>query len=995
VRELPLDPSSWEVLDRLLDEALDLPGSERLLWIDGLPGQYEALKPRLRALLARVGSESFLGTIPKFESVVEPEEGDGYRRSETAGSEIGLYRLLREIGEGGMGTVWLAERSDGMIHRPVALKLPRGSWRRALLGERMAREREILATLDHPNIARLYDAGMTPEGEPFLALEYVEGRAIDEYCEAKALAPRERLTLFLQVAKAVAHAHGRLVVHRDLKPSNILVTAEGQVRLLDFGIAKMLEEGEARETEITERAGRVLTPDYASPEQILGEPIGIASDVYSLGVVLFELLTRSRPYKLERGTRRELEDAILEAEPAKPSEVAEDPAIRKLLRGDVDTIVLRALAKEKEKRYPTVNALAEDIERYLDGRPVLARRDSAWYRASKFALRNRLGVGAAAAVLLAIVVGAGVAVWQARVALSAQRRAEQVKEFIAAIFQDANLEEGEGRSLTALDVLNRARGRIETDLDTDPTVRVELLNILGSSLMSLGETATAETVTAGALQEARENLSPDDALALRAGILRSWVLMYRGKTSEARSALDEVFAAVERGISLPAEDLVLAWRVRCGLEIDAGNREESVTAGREAVRLAEDRLPDDHPEKLQALLELAYAYSAVKNHPEALETAERAYRLAVDTHPDNPIHPNVIKARARLGNALAEVGELERGIVEIEQAARDATTVFGPSSMTVGVYLQNLVRLYLRAGRVADALESSKRSLEIHERYFDPDSFSRMTSAEARGTALMAAQRMNESLAPLTEAYDAATRIHGPSDRNTLEARVRWAVALAHTGATDQARREVQAVMEEALLGNIPVYTPLHFGGRIERVEGNFAKALDLQERALELASDGPGSTRRTLILLQIGMLRVELEDYDSAARALEEARRVLGEDGFEPNDAEILIGLGRARMGQDRPAEALPLLEEAERFWRDFDPENRWAGEVSLWLSDCYAALGRSRASEEARKRANDILSRSLDSASARLLRLARRPASSQLYSDPDSAVEKKRASP
>jgi len=438
-----MDPGSWEVLNRLLDEALDLPASERLIWIDGLPGEYDAFKPRLRALLARVRSESFLGTIPKFESKVEPEEGDDFRRSETAGSEIGLYRLLREIGEGGMGTVWLAERSDGMIQRPVALKLPRGSWRRALLGERMAREREILATLDHPNIARLYDAGVTPEGEPFLALEYVEGRAIDEYCEEKALAPRERLELFLQVAKAVAHAHGRLVVHRDLKPSNILVTTDGQVRLLDFGIAKMLEGGEARETEITERAGRALTPDYASPEQILGEPIGVASDVYSLGVVLFELLTRSRPYKLERGTRRELEDAILEADPAKPSDVAAEPHTRKALRGDVDTIVLRALAKAKEERYPTVNALAEDIERHLDGRPVLARPDSTWYRASKFARRNRLGVGAAAAVFLSIVIGAGAAVWQARVALSAQRRAEQVKDFIGAIFQDANLEEGE------------------------------------------------------------------------------------------------------------------------------------------------------------------------------------------------------------------------------------------------------------------------------------------------------------------------------------------------------------------------------------------------------------------------------------------------------------------------------------------------------------------------------------------------------------------------
>ncbi len=574
-----MDPDSWDVLNRLLDEALDLSPPDRPRWIDGLSAEYEPFKPRLRELLSRVRSESFLGTVPKFEAVTDGGVRDAARSTETAGSEIGIYRLLREIGEGGMGTVWLAERRDGMVNRPVALKLPRGSFRGADLGERMAREREILASLDHPHIARLYDAGLATDGKPFLALEYVEGRTIDEFCENQALDTASRLRLFLQVASAVAHAHGKLVVHRDLKPSNILVTEEGEVRLLDFGIAKMLEEGVARETQLTERSGRALTPDYASPEQILGEPIGVASDVYSLGVVLFELLTERRPYKLERGTRRELEDAILETESPKPSEVAKDPAIRKALRGDVDTIVLRALEKEKDKRYPTVNALAEDIERHLDGRPVLARPDTGWYRAAKFARRNRLAVGAAAAVLLAILVGAGLALWQARVAVAEQRRAREVTNFIAAIFRDANLEEGEGKSLSALDILNRAHDRILKGLDTEATVRVELLNILGASLMSLGETATAENVAARAFDEARNSLSTGDPLALRARLLQSWVLMYRGKTEEARENLDAFFVGLEQGLELPPEDVVLAWRVRCGLEIDAGNREEAPGRG--------------------------------------------------------------------------------------------------------------------------------------------------------------------------------------------------------------------------------------------------------------------------------------------------------------------------------------------------------------------------------------------------------------------------------
>jgi serine/threonine-protein kinase len=970
-----MEPDSWDVLNRLLDHALDLSEAEREQWIESLSGEEEKLKPRLRALLSGAPSESFLRTVPKLEAAVtEGGETFASRPPEAAGLNIGLYRLVRQIGKGGMGTVWLAERNDGMVNRPVALKLPRGSFRGARFGDRMSREREILASLDHPHIARLYDAGLMPSGDPFLALEYVEGRAIDQYCREEGLDTRSRLALFLQVASAVAHAHGKLVVHRDLKPSNILVTAQGQARLLDFGIAKILEDGAEQESDITVRVGRPLTPDYASPEQILGESIGVASDVYSLGVVLFELVTECRPYQLERGTPRELEDAILKVAAPKPSEVAKNPGARKALRGDVDTIVLRALEKEKEKRYKTVNALAEDIERHLDGRPVLARPDTGWYRAAKFARRNRLAVGAASAVLLAILVGAGLALWQARVAIAEQERAREVTRFIAAIFRDANLEEGEGSSLSALDILNRAQERILTGLDTDPTVRIELLNILGTSLMSLGETAGAEDVAARAFEDARDHLPAGDALALRTNLLRAWVLMYRGKTDEARKSLDAFFQDFEAA-GLPPEDEVLAWRVRCGLEIDSGNREEAVAAGKEAVRLADEFLPDAHAEKLLALLELAYAYQQTGEFKEASVTADRAFRLAVETHPENPSHPNVIKARARYGSALCDSGERVRGIGEIEQAVRDASATFGPGSMTVGVYLQNLVSPQLQEGRVADALETSARSLEICEKFFDADSYTRMSCYHARGIALMAARRTDEAFPHFAKAYEVAKKTMGPMDGSTLGYRGRHALALAYTGAAVEARKEMQEILEQARrAGTSPLYLSLRYGGQIERVEGNFEGALELQQEAFQIAEKEPGSFRRPMTLLEIGMLRVELGDNDGAVEALEESRKMLNTDAFEPNDAEILIGLGRAKLGQDRPSEAVPLLEDADRFWKEFDPENRWSGEASLWLSDGYAALGLHRESAEARKRAMDVLSRSSDPSAPRLLRIARR---------------------
>src|SRR6185436_1450027 len=348
-----IDVDGWDTLSRLLDQALELPAPQVDSWLDSLAPEFDALKPQLKRMLSRhasVETGEFLNTLPKFDL---PPEDATPPRTEQPGDVIGPYRLERELGSGGMGVVWLAIRTDGLIKRPVALKLPHGAWKRAGLAERMARERTILASLTHPHIAHLYDAGVTTAGQPYLAIEYVEGTRIDVYCRERRLEARARLQLFAQVANAVAYAHGKLVVHRDLKPANILVTAEGQARLLDCGIAKLLEDGEARETQFTEISGRALTPDYASPEQILGEPLTTASDVYSLGVILYELLCDQRPYKLQRDSRGALEEAILQAEPPSPSERV-DARQRRALRGDLDTVVLKALKKKPAERYATV-----------------------------------------------------------------------------------------------------------------------------------------------------------------------------------------------------------------------------------------------------------------------------------------------------------------------------------------------------------------------------------------------------------------------------------------------------------------------------------------------------------------------------------------------------------------------------------------------------------------------------------------------------------------
>jgi Tol biopolymer transport system component len=334
-------------------------------------------------------------------------------------SVIGVYRLVREIGRGGMSTVWLAMRTDALTTRPVALKLPYVHLLGAEFADRFARERDILANLTHPNIAHIYDAGIGAQGQPFLAMEFVAGETLTRYCESHQLGIDERLGLFLQVLSAVAYAHSQNIIHRDLKPSNILVREGGQVILLDFGIAKLLVDGAAAETELTQQAGATLTPEYASPEQIKGEPLAPTTDIYSLGVVLYELLSGRRPYTQARSTRRDLEDAILSADPVRPSEAVTsagantDPvaqeALRKALQGDLDTIVSKAMHKQPEQRYPTVDALAEDLRRYLRHEAIHARPDTGGYRLRRLTSRHRTlaALSAAAAVLLV----AGVLAW--------------------------------------------------------------------------------------------------------------------------------------------------------------------------------------------------------------------------------------------------------------------------------------------------------------------------------------------------------------------------------------------------------------------------------------------------------------------------------------------------------------------------------------------------------------------------------------------------------
>jgi eukaryotic-like serine/threonine-protein kinase len=457
---MKLQADEWARVLRYLDTALDLAEAERQPWLEGLE-----LPPRLKDALAQLLGErraletaDFLGAGPDLSR--QPE----FHLGET----LGPWRLLRELGTGGMASVWLAERNDGAHARQVALKLPHRLLGSRAIAERFVRERAILSTLQHPNIAQVLDAGDTA-GQPWLALEFVAGRPITEHAAALGLSVRQRLKLFLQVLQAVQHAHGQLVIHRDLKPANVWVAEDGTVKLLDFGVAKLLQPEEGRqahaaETTLTRLGGRAMTPQYASPEQVAGRPLGVASDVYSLGVLLYELLTGRLPYTVQRDTAAALEEAILSADVQRPSHVVGDAHTARALRGDLDTVVMKALQAQPGQRYVSAEALANDLQRHLESEPILARPDTVLYRLRKLWGRHRLALSAAAAVTVAVLGGSGLALWQAEQARAEGRRAEAVQTFLLDIFKanSGRLSDPQkARATTARELLDLGAERIQ------------------------------------------------------------------------------------------------------------------------------------------------------------------------------------------------------------------------------------------------------------------------------------------------------------------------------------------------------------------------------------------------------------------------------------------------------------------------------------------------------------------------------------------------------
>jgi serine/threonine-protein kinase len=724
-----LSPDDWQALSPYLDQALTMTEEQRAEWLRSLANQDRALASQLGALLdehRKLNQEGFLEkgrvALPATSGLVD--------------QTLGPYTLVSQIGDGGMGTVWLAERNDGRFERRVAVKFIHI----ALMGRegeaRFKREGNILGKLAHPHIAELVDAGVSTGGQPYLILEYVEGESVDRYCDQRKLDVEARIRLFLDVLVAVAHAHANVIVHRDIKPSNVLVSNDGVVKLLDFGIAKLLEgdgTGGAA-TMLTGEGGSSMTPEYAAPEQLTGARITTATDVYALGVLLYVLLTGQHPAGKGVRSAADLVKAIVDTEPIRPSHVvvtAQDKAttsaaatrattpekLSRQLRGDLDTILAKALKKNPVERYGSVTALADDLGRYLRNEPILARPDAFSYRASKFVRRNRIAVGLASLAIVAVLAGATGIVIQTRtarrqrdLAFRERDRASRITDFMTRMFKVSDPSEARGNSVTAREILDKASKDVATGLAKDPEAQAEMMTVMGKVYASLGLFPRAESLLRQSLEIRRRVLGlehPDTLKTMRA--LAATVAQagrYADGEKISRETLD-----IERRVLGPEHPETLATMGQLAIDIDMQGRiTEAEKLLQQTFDLQRRILGAKHLDTLATMDNMAWILMAEHRFPEA----EKMQRDAIDLEREvqGPEHPDTAYAM----NRLARILSLENNYPEAEKIQLEALAIqrhiLGVEHPNTLRSLTNLGDIQTKANHYADAERTFK---ELHD----------------------------------------------------------------------------------------------------------------------------------------------------------------------------------------------------------------------------------------------------------------------------------------
>jgi eukaryotic-like serine/threonine-protein kinase len=744
---LHASPDRWQRIETLFAEALEQPADERDRLLERACAGDPALRTSLdRLLRAHERADDFLQRFDTARAAALVDEGMAADAGESAaGRTIGPYRIVREAGRGGMGVVYLAERDDGQFRKQVALKVvPRGLEPDGHALRRFREERQILASLDHPHIARLLDGGLTEDGLPWFAMEYVEGTRIDRFCDARCLPLEQRLELFVRVCDAVRYAHGKLVVHRDLKPSNILVAEDGTPKLLDFGVAKLLAPEPGGEAPLTRTGVRPMTPEYASPEQIRGEPVTTASDVYSLGVLLYELLTGRSPHRRADVTPHELERRVLEEEPQRPSAAvlrasgggadanrtpeqagrargATPERLYRRLRGDLDAIALAALAREPARRYASVEQLGADVRRHLAGLPVSARLDTPSYRARKFLRRHRVSMAVAAAfVLLLLSFSLMTMIQSARIQAHAEQvalerdRAEQVAGFLLELLGAPDPYAGRGGRTTVREVLDSGAVRIDRELMDQPELRAKMMSVMASAYFGLGLYVEARRLMEASLDVRRPVLGEEHPEVAASMLLLGQALYgegdYRGAESLYRRSLEARRRLYGPDHPVVARSLnVLARALR-----QQGRYAEAESLLREALEIDRQHPGDEDTDLAATLRNLAHVLRDRGEYAAAEPLYREAYALHRQRFGDE--HPAAANSLINLAVILHRQGDPAAAEPLFRQGLAVKQRLLGEEHEDVAADRGSYAALLHDLGEDAAAEAHYRRAIAVHRR---------------------------------------------------------------------------------------------------------------------------------------------------------------------------------------------------------------------------------------------------------------------------------------
>lgn len=926
-------------IEDLFDRALDRPEPLREPWLrDECAGDESLLREVLSLLEAHERSSTFLDR-PALEQ--SPDLAAAF--DPVLGSTVGSYRVVERIGTGGMGSVYLAERIDETFDRRVAIKLIRRGLNTTEILERFDRERRVLANLNHPNIAALIDAGTLPDGSPYFVMEYVQGTRFDHYCDDHRLTISERIDLFRTVCDAVAHAHRNLVIHRDLKPANILVTDDGTVKLLDFGVAKVLDTNDGQQhTESTITVERRLTPAYASPEQIRGEPVTTSSDVYSLGVILYELLTGSRPYRVDSDSWRELEQAICDAQPTRPSAAVVSPRtttdtlstselsrrrgveparLRHLLRGDVEWVVLMALRKEPSRRYATVQQLSEDLRRISASLPVLARPDTLSYRASRFVRRNRAGVTWAALLAVSLIGASAVSVHLA-ISESQARSAEAEQRRVAEAERDR-----------AIAAESRSQQRAE---ELEQVASFQANQFEAIDIEQMGQRILSQILASSRLASELSGISPERAQQIEAELQRS--LDGINFANVARDAVDEaVFTPAQRAIDERFSDQPL---VHARLLESVAQAMETVGMIQPAIsnmqRVGELRRVHAGPQD-QATLDALLQLGNLRNKIGDTRQAERDLHEALAGF-ESVLGPNSqrsISTRSALGAVAQAQGDIARAESYYETALRLAREHLGSDHETTLAIINNLAFLTLDAGQLDEAepyfIESFERSRDL----YGEDDLATVRRVHALGLFRARQGRYNEAHKLLTEAYEAQRAAYGDEHPNVVVSMIELARTLQRLNRSDEADALAKAAYDAALTladNHRSVQQALNIRGSIAMNRRDYAAAEAFVREELDrhIRQHGPDHARVSTTQGNLALILFRSGRADEAETMLREAHaaQVIARGESHPMTLSLLNNLAGIVRAQGH-------LDEAAEFW-----ERAYAGRKAALGPDHHHTL-------------------------------------------------------